>query len=141
VSTNTLFHFGNAIADQVRDSGWFVGQFVPAEMGLQHQTDIEVKWGMHPDGEKWPQPWATRNATRISILIHGCLQVTLHVGHTPQVLTLDRPHCRPFARVSVCRGVAKGPARRWRGRKRTAPSAKRAGSACRLASAALGQVS
>jgi hypothetical protein len=90
VSTNTLFHFGNAIADQVRDSGWFVGQFVPAEMGLRHQTDIEVKWGMHPDGEKRPQPWATGHATTISILVHGCLQVTFHVDDTPQVITLKK---------------------------------------------------
>ena len=46
------FYFGNAVVDQVRDSGWFVGQFVPAELGLRHQNDVEVKWGIHPDGEK-----------------------------------------------------------------------------------------
>src|SRR5229473_1129268 len=39
------FYFGNATVDQVRDSGWFVGQFVPAELGLRHQNDVEVKWG------------------------------------------------------------------------------------------------
>ena len=53
------FYFGNAAMDQVRGSGWFVGQFVPAELGLRHQSDVEVKWGIHPDGEKRPQPWAT----------------------------------------------------------------------------------
>jgi hypothetical protein len=30
---------------QVRGSGWFVGQFVPAELGLRRQTDVELKWG------------------------------------------------------------------------------------------------
>jgi hypothetical protein len=88
--TNTSFYFGNAIDDQVRDSGWYVGQFVPAELGLRHQTDVEVKWGIHPDGEKRSEPWATGHATTISTLIHGCLRVTFHVGDTPQVVTLEK---------------------------------------------------
>jgi hypothetical protein len=48
------FYFGNANADQVRNSGWFVGQFVPPELGLRHQTDVELKWGVHTDGDKRP---------------------------------------------------------------------------------------
>lgn len=88
--SNGSFYGGNAAIDQVRDSGWFVGQFVPAELGLRHQTDVEVKWGIHPDGEKRPQPWANRHATTISILIHGTLRVTFHVGETPQIVTLEK---------------------------------------------------
>lgn len=90
MNTETGFYFGNAIADQVRDSGWFVGQFVPAELGLRHQTAVEIKWGIHPDGEKRPQPWATGHGTTISTLIHGCLRVTFHVGDTPQTVTLEK---------------------------------------------------
>src|SRR5260370_7335491 len=84
------FYFGNAVVDQVRDSGWFVGQFVPAELGLRHQTDVEVKWGIHPDGEKRPQPWASGHGTTISVLIRGSLRVTFHVGETPQIVTLQK---------------------------------------------------
>ena len=84
------FYFGNAVVDQVRDSGWFVGQFVPAELGLRHRSDVEVKWGIHPDGEKRPQPWANGHATTISVLIHGTLRVTFHVGATPQIVTLQK---------------------------------------------------
>jgi hypothetical protein len=73
------FYFGNAKADQVRDTGWFVGQFVPAEFGLRRQTDVELKWGIHPDGEKRSQPWAHGNAATISVLIEGCLKVTFHL--------------------------------------------------------------
>ena len=86
----TAFYFGNAIADQVRNSGWFVGQFVPTELGLRHQDAVEVKWGIHPDGEKRPQPWATGHGTTISVLIHGTLRVTFHVGATPQTVTLEK---------------------------------------------------
>jgi hypothetical protein len=90
MNSNGSFYFGNAVADQVRDSGWFVGQFVPAELGLRHQTDVEVKWGIHPDGEKRPQPWANGHATTISVLIHGTLRVTFHVGTAPQIVTLEK---------------------------------------------------
>jgi len=84
------FYFGNAIADQVRGSGWFVGQFVPPDFGLRHQTDVEVKWGIHPDGEKRPQPWASGHATTVSVLIRGSLRVTFHTGDPKPVVTLQK---------------------------------------------------
>ncbi len=66
------------------------GRFVPAELGLRHQNDVEVKWGIHPDGEKRPQPWASGHGTTISVLIHGTLRVTFHVDPTPQTVTLQK---------------------------------------------------
>ncbi len=83
------FYFGNAKADQIRGSGWFVGQFVSPELGLRHQTDVELKWGIHPDGEKRPQPWANRNGTTISVLIQGCLKVTFHGDGKHEEVTLQ----------------------------------------------------
>jgi hypothetical protein len=88
MDASKAFYFGNAMVDQVRDSGWFVGQFVPAELGLRHQSDVEVKWGIHPDGETRPEPWATGHGTTISVLIHGSLRVTFHVAPQPQTVTL-----------------------------------------------------
>jgi hypothetical protein len=88
--TDESFYFGNATVDQVRGSGWFVGQFVPAALGLRHQTDVEVKWGIHPDGEKRPHPWANGHATTISVLIHGTLRVAFHVSGAPQVVMLQK---------------------------------------------------
>ena len=84
------FYFGNAIVDQVRDSGWFIGQFVPAALGLRHQTGVEIKWGIHPDGETRPEPWATGHGTTISVLIHGCLRVTFHLGETRRIVVLEK---------------------------------------------------
>src|SRR5271166_6200785 len=73
------FYFGNAKVDQAARAGWFVGQFIPPEFGLRHQTDVELKWGIHPDGEKRPYPWASQNSTTISVLIEGSLKMTFHV--------------------------------------------------------------
>jgi hypothetical protein len=88
--TDESFYFGNAAVDQMRGSGWFVGQFVPAARGLRHQIDVEVKWGIHRDGEKRPHPWANGNATTISVLIHGKLRATFHIDGTPHVVTLQK---------------------------------------------------
>jgi hypothetical protein len=84
------FYSGNAAVDQVRGTGWFIGQFVPAELGLRHQTDVELKWGLHKDGEKRSHPWANGNATTVSVLIRGALRVELQVGAAPQVVTLRK---------------------------------------------------
>ena len=83
------FYFGNASADNVRDTGWFVGQFVPPEVGLRHQTDVELKWGIHPDGDKRAQPWANRNATTIAVLIEGSLRLTFYTDGLEQSVTLQ----------------------------------------------------
>jgi hypothetical protein len=89
MDTKRPFYFGNAKADQVRCSGWFVGQFVPAELGLRRQTDVELKWGIHPDGERRSRPWANQNATTIAVLIEGGLRVTFHIDGTEQEVTLQ----------------------------------------------------
>jgi hypothetical protein len=82
------FYFGNARVDAAGKAGWFVGQFIPVELGLRRQTDVELKWGIHPDGEKRPQPWANQNATTISVLIEGCLKITFHVDGAEREVTL-----------------------------------------------------
>ena len=84
-----FYYVGNAALDQVRDTGWFIGQFVPAELGLRHQTDVELKWGIHPDGEKRSHPWANRNGTTISVLIQGAIKVAFYIVEAPQVVTLQ----------------------------------------------------
>ena len=53
----------SAKVDEVRGSGWFVGHFVPPELGLRHQTDVELKWGIHRDGDKRSHPWASSGTT------------------------------------------------------------------------------
>ncbi len=88
MGSKDLFYFGNAKVDQVPGTGWFVGQFIPAELGLRHQTDVELKWGVHPDGEKRPHAWATRNSTTISVLIEGSLKVTFRVDGAQREVTL-----------------------------------------------------
>src|SRR5690242_19362505 len=90
MTSDKTFHFGNAASDQIRGTGWFVGQFVPAELGLRHQTDVELKWGFHPDGEKRVHSWAQGHGTTISILIFGTLRLEFQSETAPQVVTMQR---------------------------------------------------
>jgi hypothetical protein len=83
------FYFGNAAVDQVRGTGWFVGQFIPPDWGPRHQTDVELKWAMHADGERRRHgAEANGNATTISVLIHGALRAIFHIDGAPRVVTL-----------------------------------------------------
>jgi hypothetical protein len=88
MSSRKPFYFGNAKVDQVRDSGWFIGQFIPPEFGLRRQGEVELKWGIHPDGEKRRQPVANGNGTTISVLIEGGFKVTFHVDGSLEDVTL-----------------------------------------------------
>jgi hypothetical protein len=90
MDSKASFYFGNASLDQVPGTGWFVGQFIPNELGLRHQRDVELKWGVHKDGEKRCHPWANGNATTISVLIKGTLRVTFHLNRTSSVVTLKQ---------------------------------------------------
>ena len=67
--------------------GLLVSSFLP-NLGFRHQTELELKWGVHPDGEKRSHPWANQNGTTISVLIEGSLRVTFHIDGTTKEVTL-----------------------------------------------------
>jgi hypothetical protein len=91
MSAGHTVYLGNAKVDQVRGTGWFVGQFIPAALGARHQTSVELKWGVHRDGE-WRSrgPEAVADATTISILIRGSLRAVFEIEGTQQVMTMEK---------------------------------------------------
>jgi glyoxylate utilization-related uncharacterized protein len=69
-------YVGNAGADGAGNAGWLLGHFMPAG-GLLHSTDVEVKWGVHPLGDR-RAGWATGEVrTALLVLIRGCFHVEL----------------------------------------------------------------
>jgi hypothetical protein len=91
IGTSTDFYHGNATNDNVADSGWFVGQFVPHAIGHRHQTAVELKWGVHPRGQSRPSgPGANGVATTICILVRGILRSVFTVAGEPHVVRLER---------------------------------------------------
>ncbi|MBL8159371.1 signal peptidase I [Candidatus Saccharibacteria bacterium] len=65
---------GNAASDTSHND-WFVGHFMEKELGLQHSTDVEIKWGKHPIGDGRAEWGASDFSTTISILISGKFEI------------------------------------------------------------------
>jgi hypothetical protein len=86
---NSSFCIGNAISGG--KGGWFIGQFFPEQIGLQHQSAVEVKWGQHPKGERRRAFAKTEAATTISVLISGAFVMKLMIDGRLREIELNRP--------------------------------------------------
>jgi hypothetical protein len=90
MNTRQYFYFGSAEADRVKNTGWFLGQFVPAHLGLRHQNEVELKWGVHSRGDKRPLPPAYGHGTTVSVLVRGTFRLHFQVGRTSYAVTLEK---------------------------------------------------
>lgn len=69
-------YVGRAGEDAARNQGWLLGHFVPADE-LLHTDDVEVKWGVHPAGDR-RAAWATdERRTALLVLIRGAFNIEL----------------------------------------------------------------
>jgi quercetin dioxygenase-like cupin family protein len=71
---------GNANNDTTDTRGWLLGHFIDPTQGVRHTTDVEVKWGIHPPGDKRPEWTADDQRTTLVILIEGNFVVRLTEG-------------------------------------------------------------
>jgi hypothetical protein len=74
---DALIYAGNAAAEGAQDGrrGWFLGHFRAPESGLPHSEEVEMKWGIHRQGEEKTALAANRTAFTLSILISGAFSV------------------------------------------------------------------
>jgi quercetin dioxygenase-like cupin family protein len=69
-------YVGKAAADAAGDRGWLLGHFKPLG-DVRHSDDVEIKWGVHPPGERRAR-WATdEKRTALLVLISGRFRVEL----------------------------------------------------------------
>jgi hypothetical protein len=69
-------YVGNAGADASADRGWLLGHFKPAG-DIRHSDDVEIKWGVHPPGDRRAR-WVTgERRTAMLMLISGRFRVEL----------------------------------------------------------------
>ncbi|MEV1011019.1 signal peptidase I [Streptomyces sp. NPDC049881] len=67
---------GHAGADAPLDHGWLLGHFKPPD-DPRHSTDVEVKWGVHPRGDRRAR-WARgERRTALLVLVSGRFHVLL----------------------------------------------------------------
>jgi mannose-6-phosphate isomerase-like protein (cupin superfamily) len=69
-------YVGRADVDAAGDRGWLLGHFKPPG-DARHSTDVEIKWGVHPPGDK-RAAWATgETRTALLLLVSGRFRVEL----------------------------------------------------------------
>lgn len=69
-------YVGNADADAPGDRGWLLGHFKPPG-DPRHSTDVEIKWGRHPKGDRRAQWVGGEQRTALLMLISGRFHVEL----------------------------------------------------------------
>jgi hypothetical protein len=72
------YTLGNAVRDGGSGSlkGWFMGGFLPPECGLRACDEVEVKWGIHREGESKETPSTNDAQSTLTLLIRGQFEVT-----------------------------------------------------------------
>lgn len=71
------WHSGNAAEDGRETRGWILGHFIDSSEGVRSSKDVEVKWGIHPVGDKRHEWTADDQRTTLVLLIAGNFRVDL----------------------------------------------------------------
>nr|WP_054055722.1 signal peptidase I [Alloactinosynnema sp. L-07] len=78
---------GNAAEDGQPTRGWLVGHFIDPSEGVRSSNDVEVKWGIHPAGDKRPEWTSDDQRTTLVLLVEGHFRVDVTDGSK----TMERP--------------------------------------------------
>ena len=62
---------GNAGVDGAARRGWLVGHFAGVPGAPNRSEAVEVKWGVHPAGERRATAAVNATATTLSVLVRG----------------------------------------------------------------------
>jgi hypothetical protein len=73
--TETVY-MGNAEEDDPANRGWLLGHFRP-DNDARHSDDVEVKWALHPQGDRRRQWVADEMRSALLLLISGRFHVEL----------------------------------------------------------------
>jgi hypothetical protein len=71
---------GNAAEDVRETRGWLLGHFIDPSQGVRSTKDVEVKWGVHPAGDKRADWTADDKRTTLVLLVEGNFRIDLTEG-------------------------------------------------------------
>jgi quercetin dioxygenase-like cupin family protein len=81
------WYAGNANDDADQHRGWLLGHFIDPANGSARATDaLEVKWGIHPAGQRRPEWTTDEQRSTLVLLVSGKFRVDLIVGN----VTMER---------------------------------------------------
>jgi hypothetical protein len=82
---NRSWHGGNAEEDGRERRGWILGHFIDLAEGVRSSRDVEIKWGVHPAGDKRAGWTADDQRTTFVVRVTGKFRIDLTDGsHTLQ---------------------------------------------------------
>ena len=76
------WHSGNAAEDGGETRGWILGHFIDPSEGVRSCKDVEIKWGIHPAGEKRHEWTADDQRTTLVLLVTGKFRIDLAEAST-----------------------------------------------------------
>lgn len=71
------WYSGNAAEDGRDTRGWLLGHFIEPPESVRSSQDVEVKWGIHPAGDKRPEWTSDDQRTTLLLLVAGQFRVDL----------------------------------------------------------------
>ena len=75
------WYVGNANEDAGEYRGWLLGHFIDAASSGPRSTEaLEVKWGIHPEGDARPAWTADDQRTTMLLLVSGQFRLDLTAG-------------------------------------------------------------
>jgi hypothetical protein len=75
------WNHGNAVKDTQATRGWAIGNFINPANDVRSTEEVEVKWGVHPTGDKRPD-WTTGDQrTTLLLLVNGEFRIDLTEGN------------------------------------------------------------
>jgi hypothetical protein len=77
---NGSWYHGNAAEDGQDTRGWLLGAFIDPAEGVRSSKDVEVKWGIHPLGDKRAAWTADDQRTTMVLLVEGTFRIDLTEG-------------------------------------------------------------
>lgn len=80
MAVSDAWYHGNAAVDGRETRGWLLGHFLGSSAGVRTTNDVEIKWGIHPAGEKRTEWTQDDKRTTVLFLIEGHFVVKLSEG-------------------------------------------------------------
>ena len=74
------WHVGNAVTDSRDRRGWFIGHFLDDPRTVRASGDVEIKWGVHPQGEGRDSWFTDEQRTTVVLLVKGRFRIDLSTG-------------------------------------------------------------
>lgn len=81
-TTTANWHAGNASDESSQHRGWLLGHFISPTDPVRTTNDLEVKWGIHPAGQRRDNWTDGETRSTLLLLVSGRFRLDLTTAST-----------------------------------------------------------